>query len=72
MTSHSEHSGAMPTDEAKPNWSWMQEKLKPETAAQLGAWMELQLAELEDAFSACITEKSRSRWLRQEIVDDRR
>ncbi len=74
MTSTNESSGAMPTDEAKPNWTWLQAKIdRRNDSAQTGKsaveelddWFDCQLAELEEAFSQFVTPKSLTRDLKR-------
>jgi hypothetical protein len=68
MTFTSDSSGAMPTRENKPDWSWLQEKVEAAhsssgAVAELDQWLEQQLADLEEAFATYVTPKSLSREL---------
>lgn len=60
----------MPTDEAQPNWSWLQEKLDAAHAGSPAAmrwesWLERELVELEETFSDLVTLKSQARDLKR-------
>lgn len=61
MTTTSDSSGASPTEEAKPNWSWLQEKIAPAQVAVLDDWFDMQLSELEEDFAQFVTPKSLGR-----------
>ncbi len=63
MTGTSEPFGAMPTDEARPNWSWLQEKMNTNAVAELDQWMDSQLLDLEEEFAQFVTPKSLGRSL---------
>jgi hypothetical protein len=63
MTTANDSSGTSPTEEAKPNWSWLQDKIAPAQVAQLDDWFELQLCELEEDFAEFVTPKSLGRSL---------
>lgn len=63
MTTTSDSSGTSPTEEAKPNWSWLQEKIAPVQVAPLDDWFDLQLSELEEDFAQFVTPKSLGRSL---------
>ena len=70
MMSTSGSSGAMPADEAKPNWSWLQEKIdarlaESSAAAQLDNWLARDLELLEQEFAAYVTPKSLGRDLKR-------
>ncbi len=55
MTSTNDSSGAMPTEEAKPNWVWLQEKVHSAAVAQLDDWLTNELTQLEETFAEYIT-----------------
>lgn len=63
MTTTSDSSGTSPTEESKPNWSWLQEKIAVAQVAPLDDWLEMQLSELEEDFSQFVTPKSLGRSL---------
>ena len=71
MTNYSDSAGAAPADEARPNWSWLQEKVPHASIAKLDLWLDRQLAELEENFAEFVTPKSRNRELRQEFSKSR-
>ena len=48
MIHFTDSTNAMPADEAKPNWSWLQGRVETlQTRAGFQAWVSTQLAELE-------------------------
>lgn len=61
MTSINDSSGSMPTEEAKPDWSWLQEKINATEMTRLDDWLENELYELEEHFAEFVTAKSLSR-----------
>ncbi len=63
MTTTSDSSGTSPTEEAKPNWSWLQDKIAPAQVALLDDWFDVQLSELEEEFAQFVTPKSLGRSL---------
>ncbi len=63
MATTSDSSGTSPTEEAKPNWSWLQEKIAPSQVAVLDDWFDMQLSELEEDFAQFVTPKSLGRSL---------
>ncbi len=63
MTTTSDSSGTSPTEEAKPNWSWLQDKIAPAQVARLDDWFDTQLSELEEDFAQFVTPKSLGRSL---------
>ncbi len=70
MTNTSDSSGARPTDEAKPNWSWLQDRIDATQAGSAAAmelddWLDRELSELEDAFAQFVTPKSLTRDLKR-------
>ena len=74
MTSTNGSSGHMPTEETKPNWTWLQARIDEKNGAsqldksavtELDDWFECQLADLEQAFAQYITPKSLTRDLKR-------
>ena len=53
----------MPTEEARPNWSWLQEKMDTSAVAELDQWIDSQLKGLEEEFAQFVTPKSLGRSL---------
>lgn len=71
MTIHSDSTGARPADEARPNWSWLQERIDPTSTELFGTWLDSRLVEMEASFSDLITIRSRRRAQRSEFARDR-
>ncbi|MCA9132147.1 MAG: hypothetical protein KDA45_03300 [Planctomycetales bacterium] len=71
MMNYSDSAGAMPADEAKPNWNWLQRRVDPASSEMFDAWVDCQLAELEASFAEYMTDRSRSRAQRQQFASER-
>ncbi len=74
MTSTNDSSGHMPTEETKPNWTWLQariaekkgaSRIENSAVAELDDWFDGQLAELEETFAQFVTAKSLTRDLKR-------
>ena len=74
MTSTNDSSGHMPTEETKPNWTWLQDRIaekkgasriEKSAVAELDDWFDGQLAELEETFAEFVTAKSLTRDLKR-------
>lgn len=71
MINPSESAGSTPTEEVKPNWNWLQDRLDATSTAQLDEWLSVELEELEESFAELITKKSRERSLKDDLSKDR-
>lgn len=69
MTSHNDAAGARPSDETRPNWVWLQDRVG--STQVLDEWLGVQLAELEKRFDNCVTANSRRRHLRNQFIPHR-
>ncbi len=71
MTNFSNSAGSRPTDDAKPDWSWLQERVDQTPTEQLADWLQENLVALEDEFAELMTSNSRNRAAQADFVADR-
>lgn len=64
MTSHSDSADSRPVEQAKPNWHWLSARVRQARTEEIDAWLDEQLAALEQEFADYATPRSRMREVR--------